>query len=160
MPKDVSSLQLALDERPPHCTLTRWLYQELRRAILERRLPPGARLPATRDFAVQYGVSRGTVVTVFEQLQAEGYLIGRVGAGTRVNERLSQDVLNKAAPQPRIRKLPAPIRGLSTSRPARPFRPYEPALSEFPVEIWARVAGRRLRRASPSLLAGGGPARV
>jgi GntR family transcriptional regulator/MocR family aminotransferase len=79
MPKDVSSLQLALHERPAHSTLTSWLYQELRGAILERRLPPGTRLPATRDFALQYGVSRGTVVTVFEQLQAEGYLIGRVG---------------------------------------------------------------------------------
>lgn len=157
MPKDVSSLQLALHERAPDTTLTRWLYQELRRAILDRRLLPGTRLPATRDFALQYGVSRGTVVTVFEQLQAEGYLIGRVGAGTRINERLSQDVFKKPAPQPRIRKLPAPIRGLSTSRPAHPFRPYEPALTEFPVQIWARVAGRRLRRASSSLLAGGDP---
>src|SRR5258708_14439714 len=136
---------------------TRWLYQELRRAILDRRLAPGTCLPATRDFALQYGVSRGTVVTVFEQLQAEGYLIGRVGAGTRINERLSQDVFKKPTPQPRIRKLPAPIRGLSTARPAHPFRPYEPALTEFPVEIWARVAGRRLRRASSSLLAGGDP---
>jgi len=157
MPKDVSSLQVALNERPPHTTLTRWLYQELRRAILDRRLAPGMRLPASRDFAVQYGVSRGTVVTVFEQLQAEGYLIGQVGAGTRINERLSQDVFKKQAPQPRVRKLPGPIRGLSTSRPAHPFRPYEPALTEFPVEIWARVAGRRLRRAAASLLAGGDP---
>jgi GntR family transcriptional regulator / MocR family aminotransferase len=97
------------------------------------------------------------VVTVFEQLQAEGYLIGTVGAGTRINERLSQDVLKKQSPQPRAIKLPGPIRGLSTSRPARPFRPYEPALTEFPVEIWARVAGRRLRRSSSSLLAGGDP---
>jgi len=157
MPKDVSSLQLALDQRQPHTTLTRWLYQELRRAILERRLPPGARLPATRDFAAQYGISRGTVVTVFEQLQVEGYLIGRVGAGTRINERLLQDAPKKPATQLLIRKLPAPIRGLSTARPAHPFRPYEPALTEFPVDTWARVAGRRLRRASPSLLAGGDP---
>ena len=157
MPKDVSSLQLALHERAPDTTLTRWLYQELRRAILDRRLLPGTRLPATRDFALQYGVSRGTVVTVFEQLQVEGYLIGRVGAGTRINERLSQDALKKQAPQPRAIKLPGPIRGLPTSRPALPFRPYEPALTEFPVEIWARVAGRRLRRASSSLLAGGDP---
>jgi GntR family transcriptional regulator/MocR family aminotransferase len=156
MPKDITSLQIALHERAAHTTLTNWLCQELKRAILERRLPPGARLPATRDFAVQYGISRGTVVTVFEQLQAEGYLISRVGAGTRINERLSQDVLKKHAP-PRARKLPGPIRGLSTSRPALPFRPYEPALTEFPVEIWARVAGRRLRRASSSLLAGGDP---
>lgn len=157
MPKDVSSLQLALHVRPPHTTLTRWLYQELRRAILDRRLPPGMRLPATRDFAVQYGISRGTVVTVFEQLQAEGYLIGRVGAGTRINERLSQDALKEQAPQRQVRKLPTLIRGLPTSQPARPFRPYEPALTEFPVETWARVASRRLRRASSSLLAGGDP---
>jgi Bacterial regulatory proteins, gntR family len=54
MPKDVSSLQVALNERPPHPTLTRWLYQELRRAILDRRLPPGMRLPATRDLAIQH----------------------------------------------------------------------------------------------------------
>jgi GntR family transcriptional regulator / MocR family aminotransferase len=157
MPKDVSSLELALHERATHTTLTSWLYQELRRAILDRRLAPGTRLPATRDFAVQYGISRGTVVTVFEQLQAEGYLIGRVGAGTRINERLSQHLLKKQAPQPRVRKLPVPIRGLSTSRPALPFRPYEPALTEFPMEIWARVSGRRLRRASSSLLALGDP---
>src|SRR6266566_10144884 len=85
MPKDVSSLQLALHERAPDITLTRWLYQELRHAILDRRLLPGTRRPATRDFALQYGVSRGTVVTVFEQLQAEGYLSCRVGSGTRVN---------------------------------------------------------------------------
>jgi GntR family transcriptional regulator/MocR family aminotransferase len=157
MPKDVTSLELALHRRPPRTTLTCWLYQELRGAILDRRLPPGVRLPATRDFALQYGVSRGTVVTVFEQLQAEGYLIGKVGAGTRVNERLTPDVLKKQAPPPRMRKLPMPIRGLPTSRPAHPFRHYEPALTEFPVETWARVAGRRWRRASSSLLAAGHP---
>jgi GntR family transcriptional regulator / MocR family aminotransferase len=157
MPKDVTSLELALHRRPPHTTLTFWLYQELRRAILDRRLPPGIRLPATRDFAVQYGVSRGTVVTVFEQLQAEGYLIGRVGAGTRVNERLTHDALKTRRPQPPRQKLPIPIRGLPTSHPAHPFRHYQPALTEFPVEIWARIAGRRIRRASASLLAGGDP---
>lgn len=56
-----------------------------------------------------------------------------------------------------MKKLPIPIRGLSTSHPAPPFRRYQPALAEFPVETWARVAGRRLRRASASLLAAGHP---
>jgi GntR family transcriptional regulator/MocR family aminotransferase len=41
------------------------------------------RLPATRDFAAQHGVSRRVVVNVFEQLQTEGYLVSRVGSGTR-----------------------------------------------------------------------------
>ena len=157
MPKNVSSLDLALNQRPKHVTLSRWLYEELRRAVLDRRLAPGTRLPATRDFALQYGVSRGTVVTVFEQLQAEGYLIGRAGVGTRVNELLSKSPFPKMKGAPRIPKIPPVLRGLPISRPARPFRPYEPALNEFPTEIWARVAARRFRCASSSLLAGGDP---
>jgi GntR family transcriptional regulator / MocR family aminotransferase len=157
MPKHASSLQLTLPQRPPHVTLTRWLYQELRSAILDGRLQAGARLPATRDFAIQYSVSRGTVVTVFEQLQSEGYVVARVGAGTRISERLSQDALRRQVSRSRVRNLPTPIGGLPTWRPARPFRAYEPALSEFPSDVWARVAGRRLRRASPSLLGGGDP---
>lgn len=155
MAKNVSTLELALHARPAQTSLTQWLYRELRSAILEHRLPAGARLPATRDFALQYGISRGTVVTVFEQLQAEGYVIGRVGAGTRVNEQLSQPLVKKRAPKSRMATLPAPIRGLPTSQPAHPFRPYEPALAEFPAAIWARVASRRLRRVSSSLLAAG-----
>jgi GntR family transcriptional regulator/MocR family aminotransferase len=37
---------------------------------------------------------------------------------------------------------------------ARPFRCHEPAIAEFPVDIWARIASRRLRRVSASQLAG------
>jgi GntR family transcriptional regulator / MocR family aminotransferase len=157
MPNAVTALPLALGGRAPHTTLTRWLYEELRRAILDRRLPHGTRLPATRDFAVQHGVSRGTVVTVFEQLQSEGYLTSRAGAGTRINARLTQDVLKKQTVRPPTGKLPVPLRGLPRGRPARPFRHYEPSLNEFPIDIWARVASRRLRRATSSLLAGGDP---
>jgi GntR family transcriptional regulator/MocR family aminotransferase len=47
------------------------------------------------------------------------------------------------------------IRPESWTRPARPLWPIQPALSEFPMELWARISTRRLRRASPSLLAGG-----
>jgi GntR family transcriptional regulator / MocR family aminotransferase len=158
MPKHISSLELALSERPPHVTLTRWLCEEVRRSILDRRLPPGTRLPATRDFARQYNFSRGTVVVAFDQLQAEGYLVGKVGAGTWVNKCLPAQLLGTRTQKTHARKLPAPVRGLPFSRPARPFRPYEPALAEFPMEIWARVASRRLRRSSASLLAIGEPA--
>jgi DNA-binding transcriptional MocR family regulator len=85
MPKTVSSFELTLKSRARHQTLTNWLYGELRSAILEGRLAPGARLPASRDFASQYELSRGTVVSVLERLQAEGYITSRVGFGTWVN---------------------------------------------------------------------------
>ncbi len=53
MPKAVSSFELTLKSRSRHQTLTNWLYGELRSAILEGRLAPGDRLPASRDFARQ-----------------------------------------------------------------------------------------------------------
>jgi GntR family transcriptional regulator/MocR family aminotransferase len=152
MPKHVSPLELALSERPQDASLTHWLYEEVRRAILDRRLPPGTRLPATRDFASHYGISRGTVVTAFEQLQAEGYLVGQVGAGTWVNNRLPQHILDIRGRRIPPVRMPAPVRGLPFSHPARPFRPYEPSVAEFPMQIWARIAGRRLRRCPAALL--------
>src|SRR5947209_11646155 len=102
MPKAVSSFELTLENRPQGQTLTSWLYSQLRLAILEGRLPPGARLPASRDFARQYGVSRGTIVSVWERLQMEGYVRCRVGSGTTVN---------------RIEPAP-PVRATSSAPPA------------------------------------------
>src|SRR5512134_841877 len=64
--------------------LVRQLYDELRGAVLDGRLAPGARLPSTRALSARIGVSRNTVLAAFEQLAAEGYVEGRVGAGTRI----------------------------------------------------------------------------
>ena len=85
MPRTISSFEFTLKNRPQHQTLAKWLYGELRKAILEGRLGPDTRLPASRDFARQHGLSRGTVVSVFERLQDEGYIASRVGFGTWVN---------------------------------------------------------------------------
>jgi DNA-binding transcriptional MocR family regulator len=62
----------------------RWLYTELRSAIIDGRLKSGARLPSTRNLAAQYGLARGTVVAAFQQLQAEGFVSSEVSAGTFV----------------------------------------------------------------------------
>jgi GntR family transcriptional regulator/MocR family aminotransferase len=60
------------------------IQDQLRAAIRDRRLGAGERLPSTRRLAELLGVSRGTVVDVYEQLLAEGYLESAVGSGTRV----------------------------------------------------------------------------
>ncbi len=147
--------ELPLRPRAANQTLQQWLYLELRRAILDGRVPRGQRVPASRDLAQQHGLSRGTVVTVYEQMQAEGYLVSRVGAGTRVNERLPEDLLEtpRAAPREEVRlELDDLI-----ERTARPFHPNRPAMTHFPVETWARIASRRLRGVTPAMLAGGDP---
>lgn len=44
------------------------------RAIASRALPPGARLPSTRALADALGVARNTVIAVYRELAAEGWL--------------------------------------------------------------------------------------
>ena len=60
------------------------LVRALKQAILGRLLVAGERLPATRELAAEMKLSRNTVLAAYEQLEAEGYLEGRVGSGSYV----------------------------------------------------------------------------
>lgn len=151
------TLELALEERRHGVTLTRWLYEELRRAILEGRLPRRSRVPPSRTLAEAHKLSRRIVVNVFDQLRDEGYLTARIGAETTVSDRIPEDFL---PPQRSARAQPKPPPATADEadfyqRPVRPFRPIEPALAEFPIDIWARLTARMARGASTALLAGG-----
>jgi GntR family transcriptional regulator/MocR family aminotransferase len=140
--------------------------------MLDGRLPPGHRLPATRLLARDLGVSRNTVGGAFEQLRAEGYLEARERGGTFVAARLPDGLLRAAPPAsgpPRRRprrptdspadamthRLSARGRLVATTARAplrarddrlRPFRAGVPALDLFPRRIWARLLARRWRR--------------
>ncbi|HJS46380.1 MAG TPA: winged helix-turn-helix domain-containing protein, partial [Gemmatimonadales bacterium] len=92
MPRAAAQLPLVLPPREASAPVGRWLYAALRTAVLGGRLPPGSRLPSTRDLAREYRLSRGTVVTAFDRLLAEGYLEARVGSGTRVARELPSAV--------------------------------------------------------------------
>ena len=56
---------IALDRRT-RVPLQRQIYVSVRDAILGGRLPPGTRLPASRNLADDLGVSRTTVVLAYE----------------------------------------------------------------------------------------------
>ena len=60
------------------------LIRALKGAILDGRFAAGARLPASRALARELDLSRNTVLAAYEQLQAEGFLLGRVGSGSFV----------------------------------------------------------------------------
>ena len=168
MPRASTSLPLSLPAPAAGAGLQRWLYESLRKAILEGRLPPGRRLPATRDMAGSYGLSRSTVIAAFDQLKAEGYVEGRAGSGSYVSRTLPEQLLQapavearRALPRRRV-PLSAYARRLApphflAQRPIRAFRANLAALDAFPVSLWAQVASRRLRRTPPQLLAGGEP---
>jgi len=166
MAREATAFPLSLPAPPSAGSLYRWLYEELRSAILDGRLRPGARLPASRDLAAAYGLARATIVTAFDQLKSEGYVEGRPGSGTYVSQVLPEQLLDVRGPHAEER-LPhrrvslseyarrlQPFRG-TAPRPIRAFRANQPALDLFPTTLWAQVAARRLRRVSANLLAGG-----
>jgi len=178
MPKKLSTLPLSLRGPKPGMPLYRWLYEELQARILSGQLRPGVRLPATRDLAAQYGLSRPTIVTAFEQLRSEGYVEGKVGSGTYVSQTLPDALLQApragsartkrrrritlSAYAKRLQQSPRevarntlPSRAHGRNSAPRAFRAGQPALDAFPTDLWAQVATRRLRRVSTNLLAGG-----
>jgi 2-aminoadipate transaminase len=57
---------------------------QLREQILRGDLPVGAQLPPERALAESLGVSRTTVVSAYDELEAEGFVKGYVGRGTIV----------------------------------------------------------------------------
>ncbi|OSQ04078.1 GntR family transcriptional regulator, partial [Corynebacterium diphtheriae] len=52
-------------------------------------LKPGDHVPSTRALSTQLGISRGSAVTAYEQLLAEGFLIAARGSGTCINPDLT-----------------------------------------------------------------------
>ena len=159
---------LTLSQDPEGPPLYRQLYEQLRALILQGRIGPGTRLPATRALAKDLGLARNTVSAAYEQLLAEGYLMGRQGSGTFVSSELP-DVLpvGPATVPPASRPPPA---GLSrrgeqlagihrmAGRQPRPLASGAPALEIFPFDTWNRLMARYWRTPASELLIGGEPA--
>src|SRR5262245_7418004 len=146
--------------RPGTGPLYRQIYDGYRMAILSGRLRPGQRLPSTRALAAELEISRLPALSAFEQLLHEGYIEGKVGAGTYVAQAIPDDLTRAAdtpdaharAPRKSRRLTPRDEGGLG------PFRVSVPALDQFPHRIWARLLWRHGRQPANELLAYGDPA--
>ncbi|WP_409079685.1 PLP-dependent aminotransferase family protein [Pseudomonas sp. SG20056] len=158
LPVDLSGIHL-----DPQRGLARQLYQALRERILDGRLQSRTRLPASRDLANLLGISRNTVTRAFDQLYAEGYIEGRIGAGTYVAE---LSAVKRPAPAQPLVSTQSPALELlqkhhlypPLSGAPRAFRVGVPAFDLFPFETWARLSARFWRKPSPARLGYGDPA--
>jgi GntR family transcriptional regulator / MocR family aminotransferase len=108
--------------------LRRQLEAELRRAIHEGRLRPGATLPASRVLARELGIARSVVVEAYGQLVADGYLEARQGSGTRVRSGMQPGRADRTA-----RATPDPRYGLTAH-----FVNGIPDQASFPRRAWQR----------------------
>ena len=142
---------------------SRTLHRELRAAILDGRLAAGAKLPATRQSAAFFGVSRNTAAEVYERLVTEGHAVARPGAGTYVVERIpsSPPAARRIAEAPAGHRLNefwlrADVTAAmsfwrdSPEAPSRrgPLVDFRPAMVDsrlFPLDVFRRVSAKQLR---------------
>jgi GntR family transcriptional regulator/MocR family aminotransferase len=140
-------------------TLHRQIYDSYRTAIVEGSLRPGQRIPSSRMFASESGVSRFPVLNAYAQLLAEGYFESRVGAGTVVSSSIPDQLApsvptraQSAAPRSGPRSLARFCARLP--RPERPpwllgsgaFSVGQVAFDEFPLHIWSSLVARHCRK--------------
>jgi GntR family transcriptional regulator / MocR family aminotransferase len=142
--------------------LFRQIYLQCREAILDQRLRPGTKLPSTRAFAAALGVARVSVVAAYEQLLAEGYLLGVVGSGTYVSADLpdSAELRRPAAPKAPV-VLPALTAAAcvfaaigetaigSIGFENRPFSAARTLLDARSVEVWRKLTHHATRNIDP-----------
>ena len=140
------------------------LHRQLRSAILDGRLQPDLRLPATRELAAALGISRNTVLAAYDLLLSEGYAVARRGAGNYVADtlprRTTQRVLNDdATMQHRLAAYWRHASALQRQATQTSFR-YDfsigiPDHTQFPFEVWRRLSARALRSLSKAMPAYG-----
>jgi GntR family transcriptional regulator / MocR family aminotransferase len=168
MPKRSRSAALPLPAGgAPGLTLREEIYRTCVAAMQDGRLPPGSRLPSARVLAADWHVSRNTVDDAILQLQADGFVVRRVGDGTYVaaaaatgGRALRHGRLRPPAALGRAALASASDWGRATTdawtphsapRP-RPFMAGLPALDQFPLDLWRRLVARRLRASGVRLL--------
>ena len=138
--------------------LSRQIYSRLRAGVLSGELSAGERLPSTRELSDQLSVSRTVVLMAYDQLLAEGYVVGQTGSGTFVATlpttgkgrtkvesaqlRLSDFGSIVASAEDRVGR----ALGLFKSLPYDFSYRSSPGTG-FPMAAWQRVLARRIRKA-------------
>ena len=141
--------------RPPPVRLQ--VYRQLRAAIEQGSLAPGARLPPSREQAKALGVARNSVLWALERLAAEGYVTARVGDGTYV----AADMAALRSVGPAVRAEGAARSDLLSRRgrliadtalqwrpplrAARAFATSGPDVASFPYATWDRLSRQASR---------------
>jgi GntR family transcriptional regulator/MocR family aminotransferase len=160
--------------KPSELPLRRRIYDAVRNAIVDGVLPPGARLPSSRDLASDLAMSRNTVVSAIDDLLAEGYAEARIGSGTYVarefperQTRFAERVARSAAPAMVSRSSetrPLSTRGTRLTAlsgfehlEVQPFSPGEVDYDALPVRQLNQIHKKYLSRSRPELLDCGEP---
>ncbi|PMS21979.1 GntR family transcriptional regulator [Trinickia dabaoshanensis] len=141
----VFEFPIELGKRGPGSRVQR-LHQQLRAAIIERRLAAGTRMPSTRRVAQAYGVARNTVIAAYDLLMAEGFIVTRAGAAAEVADVATRADTGTSKRQRRLALRPPAMAWHkapgATSERVTVSRTFELGIPEhrwFPSDIWRRA---------------------
>ena len=73
-------------ERAGNVALYQQIVEQVKDRISSHRLPPGARLPTSRELAQELGVTRVTIQNAYNELQTGGWIEATTGRGTFVSQ--------------------------------------------------------------------------
>ena len=140
-----------IGEAPPR-RLAHTLYHLIVQAILQGRLALGVRLPSSRELAREIGISRNTVINVFDRLMIEGYVAPRQGLGFFVTHDGHKGRPRSAAVGERHyrRHVAAHWQGVEKHDISKEgvifdLFPGVPDTSVFPGDVWRRLYARAAR---------------
>lgn len=119
--------------------------EAIRARVASGDLRHGVRLPPTRVFATELGVSRSTMVNAYEQLVAEGYLRSVPGSGYTICPIGIVEL--DAAPVP-----DKPDAWEEKIDLPRPFQAGQPDMRLFPHTQWAKTVSRVCRTNPKAIL--------
>lgn len=117
---------------------------QLKRLIQIGELSPGERLPSTRELSNSLQVSRNTVVAAYDMLVGQGYVEAQLRSGFQVCHATQAFRNLPVASKTTQRRKQTP------SQPGVPvpFRPTQPDVNLFSLQIWNRHRTRVLKRGS------------
>ncbi len=135
------------------------IYLTLRQSILDGLLRTDTRLPSTRMLAERWEVSRGTIETVFDRLQAEGYIARKGGSGSTVSAQIPDRLLAAAPEVARHQwERSTPINVNRTQIDAQVLQPGIPFIARmadpslFNRQTWSTCLARAVRETDPDVL--------
>lgn len=138
--------RLALDPNKSRSLQTQ-LSAQLKQLIQAGELIAGERLPSTREMANDLQVSRNTVVAAYEMLVGQGYVEAQLRSGFQVcNAAQAFRTVPVTEKTPRERKLTPARPGVPV-----PFRPTQPDVNLFSLQVWNRHRTRALKRGASLL---------
>lgn len=154
------TLSISADSNKP---IYQRVVDAIKEEILTGRLKAGAKLPSTRDLAETLNLSRHTVIRVYEELSAQGYIETISGTGVFVKKEIAESI--NSAPrkvnvvrEPKLSSFGNRVKNFAegTSPDAELFTELNfgaPAIDQLPLTRWRDMLYRSTRFDDPAILA-------